>query len=145
VERIVDKIRERERARRRFSIVVIAEGARAEGGTPSSVEGTGRYGGIADRLAAEIEEATGKDTRPMVLGHIQRGGSPVPYDRNLALRVGAAAVHAVERGNFGCMVGLQGQTVRSVPLGEAITDIKRVPVAGEVVRTARRLGVSFGD
>jgi phosphofructokinase-like protein len=145
VERIVDKIRERERARRRFSIVVIAEGARAEGGTPSYVEGTGRYGGIADRLAAEIEEATGKDTRTLVLGHIQRGGSPVPYDRNLALRFGAAAVHAVERGNFGCMVGLQGQTVRSVPLGEAITDIKRVPVAGEVVRTARRLGVSFGD
>jgi 6-phosphofructokinase 1 len=145
VERIVEKIREREAARRRFSIVVIAEGARADGGSPSYVEGTGRYGGIADRLAAEIEAATGKDTRTLVLGHIQRGGSPVPYDRNLALRFGAAAVHAVERGNFGCMVGLQGQTVRSVPLGEAITEIKRVPVNGEVVRTARRLGVSFGD
>jgi len=145
VDRIVDKIKDREKARRRFSIVVIAEGARADGQSPSYVEGTGRYGGIAERLAAEIETATGKDTRTLVLGHIQRGGSPVPYDRNLALRFGAAAVHAVERGNFGCMVGLQGQTVRSVPLGEAITEIKRVPVNGEVVRTARRLGVSFGD
>ncbi|HEX6746920.1 MAG TPA: ATP-dependent 6-phosphofructokinase [Longimicrobium sp.] len=146
VERIAAKIAERERARRRFSIIVVAEGARANGGAPSYVDGSsGRYGGIADRLAEELQELTEKETRPLVLGHIQRGGTPVPYDRNLALRFGAAAVHAVERGNFGCMVGLQGKSVRSVPLGEAITDIKRVPADGEVVRTARRLGVSFGD
>ncbi|HEU0053266.1 MAG TPA: ATP-dependent 6-phosphofructokinase, partial [Longimicrobium sp.] len=145
VDRIAAKIAERERSRRRFSIIVVAEGARAAGGSPSYVDGTQRYGGIADRLAAEIAEATGKETRTLTLGHIQRGGSPVPYDRNLALRFGAAAVHAVERGNFGCMVGLQGKAVKSVPLGEAITDIKRVPADGEVVRTARRLGVSFGD
>ncbi|HEV7590929.1 MAG TPA: 6-phosphofructokinase, partial [Longimicrobium sp.] len=109
------------------------------------VYGTGRYGGIADHLALEIEQATGKETRPMTLGHIQRGGTPVPYDRNLALRFGAAAVHAVELGNFGCMVGLQGRSVRSIPLGEALSEIKRVPADGEIVRTARRLGVSFGD
>jgi 6-phosphofructokinase 1 len=145
VERIAAKIAERERARRRFSIVVVAEGARPAGGTPSYVEGTGRYGGIGDLLALEIEQATGKEARCLTLGHIQRGGSPVPYDRNLALRFGAAAVHAVELGNFGCMVGLQGKSVRSVPLGDAINAIKRVPVDGEVVRTARRLGVSFGD
>ena len=145
LERIAAKIAERERARRRFSIIVVAEGARAAGGSPSYVDGTLRYGGIGDRLAAEIEQATGKETRPLTLGHIQRGGTPVPYDRNLALRFGAAAVHAVERGNFGCMVGLQGQSVRSFPLGEALSEIKRVPVDGEIVRTARRLGVSFGD
>ena len=145
VDRIAAKIAEREANRRRFSIIVVAEGARAAGGSPSYVEGTGRYGGIADRLAAEIEAATGKETRTLTLGHIQRGGSPVPYDRNLALRFGAAAVHAVERGNYGCMVALQGKSVRSVPLGEAVTDIKRVDPLGEVVRTARRLGVSFGD
>jgi 6-phosphofructokinase 1 len=145
VDRIAEKILERDRARRRFSIVVVAEGARAAGGSPSYVDGTLRYGGIGDRLAAELEQATGKDTRCLTLGHIQRGGSPVPYDRNLALRFGAAAVHAVEKGNFGCMVGLQGNRVRSVPLGEAVTEIKRVPVDGEVVRTARRMGVSFGD
>lgn len=145
VDRIADKIREREASRRRFSIIVVAEGARASGGSPSYVGETGRYGGIADRLAAEIEAATGKETRTLTLGHIQRGGSPVPYDRNLALRFGAAAVHAVERGNFGCMVGLHGKTVRSVPLGDAVNEVKRVPADGEVVRTARRLGVSFGD
>ncbi|HSU14583.1 MAG TPA: ATP-dependent 6-phosphofructokinase [Longimicrobium sp.] len=144
-ERIAEKIMERDRARRRFSIVVIAEGAVPAGGLPSFVEGTGRYGGIGDRLAVELEALTGKDTRCLTLGHIQRGGSPVPYDRNLALRFGAAAVHAVERGNFGCMVGLQGNHVRSVPLGDAVTDIKRVPIDDEVVRTARRMGVSFGD
>jgi phosphofructokinase-like protein len=145
VDRIVAKIQERDRSRRRFSIIVIAEGASVAGGSPSFVEGTGRYGGIADRLAEEIAEATGKETRTLTLGHIQRGGSPVPYDRNLALRFGAAAVHAIERGNFGCMVALQGKSVRSVPLGDAVTDTKRVDPHGEVVRTARRLGVSFGD
>jgi len=145
IDRIAAKIAEREASRRRFSIIVVAEGARAAGGSPSYVDGTLRYGGIGDRLAAEIEQATGKETRPLTLGHIQRGGTPVPYDRNLALRFGAAAVHAVERGNFGCMVGLQGKSVRSVPLGDALNEIKRVPVEGEVVRTARRLGVSFGD
>jgi phosphofructokinase-like protein len=145
VEKIAEKIRAREANRRRFSIIVIAEGAREAGGAPSFVEGTGRYGGIADRLAAELEVATGKETRTLTLGHIQRGGSPVPYDRNLALRFGAAAVVAVERGNFGSMVALQGKSVRSVPLGDAVNDIKRVPVDGEVVRTARRLGVSLGD
>jgi phosphofructokinase-like protein len=145
VDRIAAKIAEREASRRRFSIIVVAEGAVAAGGSPSYVDGTRRYGGVADRLAAEIALATGKETRTLTLGHIQRGGSPVPYDRNLALRFGAAAVHAVARGNFGCMVGLQGKSVRSVPLGDAITDIKRVPTDGEVVRTARSLGVSFGD
>jgi phosphofructokinase-like protein len=145
IDRIVDKIHERERARRRFSIIVVAEGASAAGGVPSYVGQTGRYGGIAERLADEITHATGKETRTLTLGHIQRGGSPVPFDRNLALRFGAAAVRAVERGNFGSMVALQGKSVRSVPLGDAVNDIKRVPVDGEVVHTARALGVSFGD
>jgi phosphofructokinase-like protein len=145
VERIAEKILERERAGRRFSIVVVAEGAHPAGGTPSFVGGSRRYGGIADRLAVEIEEASGKETRTLTLGHIQRGGSPTPYDRNLALRFGAAAVRAIEKGNFGCMVALQGKSVRSIPLGDAVQEIKRVAADGEVVETARRLGVSFGD
>jgi len=145
VERIAAKVAERDRARRSFSIVVVAEGAREAGGSPSYLGASGRYGGIGDRLAAQIEHATGKETRTLTLGHIQRGGSPVPYDRNLALRFGAAAVNAIARGHFGSMVGLQGNTVRSVPLDEAVTAIKRVPIDGELVRTARGLGVSFGD
>jgi phosphofructokinase-like protein len=145
VDRILEKIHDRERTKRRFSIIVVAEGASPAGGSPSYADATGRYGGICEALAAEIEQASGKETRTLTLGHIQRGGSPVPFDRNLALRFGAAAVHAVEAGNFGCMVALQGKAVRSVPLGEAVTDIKRVPIDGEVVRTAKKLGVSFGD
>ncbi len=145
VERIVEKIRERERHGRRFSIVVVAEGALPAGGAPSMVENTGRYGGIADRLAAELEAASGKETRTLTLGHIQRGGTPVPFDRNLALRFGAAAVRAIERGNYGSMVALQGKEVRSVPLGDAVASLKRVQPDSEMVRTARGLGVSFGD
>lgn len=145
VDCIAEKVKERDRAGRRFSIVVVAEGALPQGGAPSFVVGSRRYGGIGDRLAAEIEEASGKETRTLTLGHIQRGGSPIPYDRNLALRFGAAAVRAIEKGNFGCMVALQGKSVINVPLGDAIPGIKRVPVDSEVVLTARRLGVSFGD
>jgi 6-phosphofructokinase 1 len=142
---IVRKIREREKAGRRFSIVVVAEGASPAGGEPSFVGETKRYGGIAERLAAEIEDASGKETRTLVLGHIQRGGSPIPYDRNLALRFGAAAVRCIERGNYGCMVALQGSGIRAVPLGDAIQETKTVPMDGELVLTARRLGISFGD
>jgi 6-phosphofructokinase 1 len=145
VEAISEKIREREASGRRFSIVVVAEGARPQGGAPSYIDGSGRYGGIAEQIAQQIEEATGKETRSLVLGHIQRGGSPNPYDRNLALRFGAAAVRCVERGNYGCMVALQGKAIRAVPIGDAVQDLKSVPANSELVTTARRLGVSFGD
>jgi 6-phosphofructokinase 1 len=145
LERIADKVRERERHGRRFSIVVVAEGASPAGGQPSYVDGSGRYGGIADRLADEIEVVSGKETRPMVLGHIQRGGSPIAYDRNLALRFGAAAVRCIREGTLGTMVALQGADVRAVPLAEAIGEIKRVPLDNDLVVSARQLGISLGD
>ena len=145
LERIADKVRERERHGRRFSIVVVAEGASPAGGQPSYVDGSGRYGGIADRLADEIEVVSGKETRPMVLGHIQRGGSPIAYDRNLALRFGAAAVRCIREGSLGTMVALQGADVRAVPLAEAISEIKRVPLDNDLVVSARQLGISLGD
>ncbi len=145
VERIAAKLREREEARRRFSIIVVAEGACELGGAPSFVEGTRRYGGIAERLAEEIEKASGKETRTLVLGHIQRGGSPVPFDRNLALRFGAAAVGCIERGSHGSMVALRGPSICAVPLGDAVEDIRRVPLSSDTIATARRLGISLGD
>jgi len=145
IEAITEKLIERERTGRRFSIVVVAEGARPAGGEPSYIEGSHRYGGIAERIAHEIEERCGKETRTLVLGHIQRGGSPNPYDRNLALRFGAAAVRCVERGNYGSMVALQGKEIRAVPIGDAVQEVKRVQVNSELVNTARRLGISFGD
>ncbi|MEW5930222.1 MAG: ATP-dependent 6-phosphofructokinase [Gemmatimonadota bacterium] len=145
VDRIVAKIREREASGRRFSIIVVAEGASERGGSPSFVEGTRRYGGIAERLAEEIEQASGKETRTLVLGHIQRGGSPIPYDRNLALRFGASAVRCIERGSFGAMVALRGTSICAVPLGDAVEELKRVPLDSDTIGTARRLGVSLGD
>lgn len=145
VDSIAQKVRERDAAGRRFSIVVAAEGARPHGGEPSVVDESGRYGGLADRLASQIEQATGKETRTLVLGHIQRGGSPSAYDRILSLRFGAAAVRAVKAGDVGCMVALKGDTVHAVSLEDAVHDIKRVPMDHDMVITGRSQGISFGD
>jgi 6-phosphofructokinase 1 len=145
VDSIAEKVRERDAHGRRFSIVVVAEGAHPAGGTPSYADPSGRYGGIADRIAAEIGAATGKETRSMVLGHIQRGGSPIAYDRNLSLRFGAAAVRCIQEGNLGTMVALQGDMIRAVPLKDAVSAIKRVPMDNDRIMTARQLGISFGD
>ncbi|TVR55445.1 MAG: ATP-dependent 6-phosphofructokinase [Gemmatimonadales bacterium] len=133
-----------------YGIVVVAEGSRPEGGEASVVETEAggepwRYGGVAERVAQEIQEATGVETRSLVLGHLQRGGQPTAYDRLLALRFGAAAVDLVARTSFGCMVALDPPEVRAVPLRTAVDELKRVPVRGDVVVTARRLGISFGD
>jgi ATP-dependent phosphofructokinase / diphosphate-dependent phosphofructokinase len=145
LEAIAAKVRHRDSVGRRFSIVVAAEGAHPREGDPSYADATGRYGGLADRLAVQLEEATGKETRTLVLGHIQRGGSPIAYDRLLALQFGAAAVRCIEAGQFGTMVALQGGTIRPVPIGEAVDEIKRVPVESDTVVAARQLGISFGD
>ncbi|MEX2531939.1 MAG: ATP-dependent 6-phosphofructokinase [Gemmatimonadota bacterium] len=134
----------------RYAIVVVAEGAKPQGGEASLVEeGTEgkevRYGGLAERVAREIDERTGIETRSLVLGHLQRGGEPTAYDRLLALRFGAAAVDLVAQQDFGCMVALDPPDVRGVPLWEAVEKVKSVPPDGDVVRTARGLGISFGD
>jgi phosphofructokinase-like protein len=144
-ESIIEKVRERDEMGRRFSILVVAEGAHPRDGEPSFVGGTRRYGGIAERLAELIEERSGKETRTLVLGHIQRGGSPTAFDRNLALRFGAAAVRCINEGSLGTMVALQGQRIVAVPLGEAVRDLKRVPLDSDLVVTARQLGISLGD
>lgn len=128
----------------RFAIVVVAEGARPQGGEAVFREGD-RYGGIADQVAALIARGTGREVRSLVLGHLQRGGQPTAYDRLLGLRFGAAAVDLVARGHTGCMVGLNPPDIQAVPLEEAVADIKRVPPEGDVVLTARALGISFGD
>ena len=145
VEHVAAKILERDRHRRRFSIVVAAEGATPRGGAPSNADASGRYGGIADVLAAEIQQATGKETRTLVLGHIQRGGEPIAYDRNLALRFGAAAVRCIHDGALGTMVALQGNHIRAVPLADAISELKTVSVNDDMVVACRQLGISFGD
>jgi ATP-dependent phosphofructokinase / diphosphate-dependent phosphofructokinase len=145
VDKIAQKVRERDAMGRRFSIVVAAEGAKPLGGEASFADETGRYGGLADRLARQIEAATGKEARTLVLGHIQRGGSPIAYDRLLSLRFGAAAVRCIAEGNLGTMVALQGDSIRAVPLSQAVERIKLVSPECDSVKTARQLGISFGD
>ena len=150
LDRVCEAVEKRYTDGRRFAIVVVAEGAKAAGKEASFIE-TGnigradRYGGIAEQLADEIGACTGRVTRSMVLGHLQRGGYPNAYDRLLSLRFGSAAVELIEAGEFGCMVALHPPRVHAVPLADAVAHLKMVPIEGDVVRTARSLGISLGD
>ena len=150
VEKVCDKIRLRERHGRRFSIVVVAEGAVPIAGETSiigeSLPGQARrVGGVADKLAREIQERTGKETRALILGHLQRGGGPTSYDRLLSTRFGGAAIRAIEEGKFGHMVALQSPNIVFVPIEEVLKSEKRVDPHGDIVQTARDVGISFGD
>jgi ATP-dependent phosphofructokinase / diphosphate-dependent phosphofructokinase len=150
IERVCEKIRAREAQDRHFSIVCVAEGAHPVGGpmvtktVRAGREEQVRLGGIGERIAIEVADATGKETRALTLGHLQRGGSPNAYDRLLSLRFGTAAVDCVAAGHFGCAVGLVGDHVKPVTLDEALRERKFVDPDGELVATARDLGISFG-
>ncbi len=111
---------------------------RAEGGKE-------RLGGVGAKVAAALEAHTGQEARGVVLGHLQRGGSPTTRDRLLALRFGAAAIRALDEGQEGIMVALDPPTVRYVPLEKATARMKTVPLDHDLILTARDLGVSFGD
>jgi 6-phosphofructokinase len=127
-------------------MVVVAEGAAPRGGTVSLIDPEHqRLGGIADKVAHSIQEMTGKETRTLVLGHLQRGGSPTTFDRLLGLRFGAAAVRLVADRMFGYMVALQPPAIVPVPLEEALAAPKRVPLDSDTIATARDLGISLGD
>jgi len=150
IEKVCDKVRARDRAGRRFSIVVVAEGAFPAGGEESvlgeSMPGQAkRVGGIAEQVAAEIQRRTGKECRSLVLGHLQRGGQPTGYDRLLATRFGGAAVRAAAEGKWGHMVALQSPHLVAVPLEEVLASTKRVDPESDIVLTARGTGISFGD
>lgn len=150
IERVCEKIRARDQTGRHFSIVVVAEGAYPVGGRESiigeSLPGQDRrLGGLAGRLAWEIQERTGKEARSLVLGHLQRGGMPTGYDRLLAARFGGAAVEVVEQQQWGHMVALQSPHIVAIPITEALAVPKRVDPHHDIVRTARATGISFGD
>jgi 6-phosphofructokinase 1 len=148
-ERIARKLRSRVRHGRTFSIVVVAEGARKDGGRPTWARGHGadpiedRLGGAGAVVAKEIRESAGLETRTTVLGHVQRGGTPTAFDRALATRMGVHAVELVQRRAFGRLVALQGTAIGSVPLASAVRRLHTVDPRGEEVRAARRIGVSF--
>jgi 6-phosphofructokinase 1 len=124
-----------------FSIVVVAEGARRPGGTPERR----RHEGIGTWLASQLQQDGRHEVRCTVLGHIQRGGSPSPFDRVLATRFGAAAVRLAAEEGFGRVVALRGDVIVSATLDEACGSPKRVPPDGELVRTARGMAISFGE
>lgn len=150
IEHVCDAVMQRDRSGRKFAIIVVAEGAMDQTGKVSligeSLPGQDRrVGGIAQRLAKEIQERTGKESRSMVLGHLQRGGMPTGYDRLLATRFGGAAAQAVADGKWGHMVALQTPHIVTVPIVDALKVAKRVDPSHDVVQTARRMGISFGD
>jgi len=151
IEKVCDKLMENELNGRKYAIVVVAEGAVPKGGDVvikgEAVDGRQHVvlGGIAEHVAKEISKRTGKDSRSLVLGHLQRGGSPTTFDRLLSLRFGAAAVRAIEEGKFDQMVALKSPDIALVPLAEALGIQKRVRPDGDTVLTARDLGICFGD
>jgi 6-phosphofructokinase 1 len=150
LDKVAQCIRDRDAWGARFSIVVVAEGARPKGGSMSVIEAAHsghveRLGGAATVCAAELEKRAGKETRYVVLGHLQRGGAPTSFDRTLATRFGGKAVELLLRGQFGKMVANHPPDLVPIPLGDVVGKIKTVPLDSDLVLTARALGVSFGD
>ena len=148
--KVAERIKERDALGARFSIVVVAEGAKPVGGSASVMKAaTGefveRLGGIGARVAAELETLTGKETRYVVLGHLQRGGAPTSFDRVLATRFGARAVELLLEGQFGHMVAFHPPDIVSVPLERVVGRTRNVPLDFDVLRSARAIGISLGD
>ncbi len=151
IDRVAEKILQREAQGRHFSIVVAAEGALPVGGSVT-VKSAGDQlrnapvlGGIAEIVARQLAELTRKETRSMVLGHLQRGGPPSSADRVLALRFGAACIGALADGAESGLVAYRDGNVRLVPLSDAAGKTRTVPTGGGIVETVRALGICFGD
>ena len=149
-ESICEKIQEREKLGKKFTIIVVAEGAREKGGefVTSAADTTiseARLGGIGAVVSARLEKCTGKESRVCVLGHLQRGGSPTTFDRALCSIFGATAVELVAAGDFGKMVAFTGPQVGAIKISDVIGKLKVVRPDGNLVRTARALGICFGD
>ncbi|MCH5290249.1 MAG: 6-phosphofructokinase [Treponema sp.] len=147
---VAKKIMERRDAGKNFSIIVVAEGAltREESLLDKKSFKKKRAAmpySIAYRVAHELEEATSLESRVTVLGYLQRGGTPSPYDRILATQFGTAAAHFLANGNFGKLVALQNGVIVGVPLEEIAGRVKNIPMTHPMLHAARELGTSFGD
>lgn len=147
---VCEHIMRRRQAGSRFSIVVVAEGAFPRGGskvvqaTAEQTHGLERLGGIGHFVAGEIERRKGLETRVVVLGHTQRGGTPSPFDRILASRFGVQAVELIEKHEYGTMVALRGRNVVSIPIEHAVNGQNLVDPAGNLAWTAEQLGIHLG-
>jgi 6-phosphofructokinase 1 len=151
LNKIAEKIKERDEGGKNFSIIVVAEGARAKNGkavigkiVPDSPDPI-RYGGIGIQIAHDLESLVKNEIRSVTIGHIQRGGNTSAYDRILSVRYAYAAMKLIKEKNFGRMVCLKGNEMSSVTLEEAIGSQKFVDASGELVCAARALGIYFGD
>ncbi|HID11840.1 MAG TPA: ATP-dependent 6-phosphofructokinase [Candidatus Latescibacteria bacterium] len=151
VEAVCEVVEERVRRGKRFSIVVVSEGAYPQGGEPfvrrrvaDSME-SARLGGVGEWVGQEVERLTGMETRVTTLGHLQRGGTPTPFDRILATRFGREAVKLIASGNFDRMAALHGTEITSVPLDEVAGRQRRVPLDSHWIACARSLGVGLGE
>jgi phosphofructokinase-like protein len=147
---VCGKIQERESLGKKFTIIIVAEGACEKGGgfVTSATDtriGEARLGGIGALVSAQLEKCTGKESRVCVLGHLQRGGSPTTFDRALCSMFGAEAVELVAASEFGKMVAFTGPQIGAIKISDAIGKIKTVRPDGNLVRTARALGICFGD
>jgi ATP-dependent phosphofructokinase / diphosphate-dependent phosphofructokinase len=147
---VVAKVRDREAHGKHFTLVVVAEGARERGhdfvisaAQPENREA--RLGGVGAMVAAEVESRTGKESRCCVLGHLQRGGTPAPFDRALCSMFGTEAIELIANADFGKMVGYFGTHVGAIEIAKAVEKLKNVPPEGDLAQTARALGVCLGD
>jgi ATP-dependent phosphofructokinase / diphosphate-dependent phosphofructokinase len=141
IHNVCQHIADREKAGRSFTIVVVAEGVKL----PPELKENRRAGAVGNVIGNAIAHRSKKEVRVSVLGHIQRGGTPSPYDRVLATRFGVAAVELIAKGQFGKMVALRASSIVAVDMAKAIGHLKSVRPDGELVRTARAIGIGFGD
>jgi ATP-dependent phosphofructokinase / diphosphate-dependent phosphofructokinase len=144
------RLQEREEWGARFSIVVVAEGAFPKGGRLALLEEARsgyaeRLGGMAVQVAEALGQLSGKETRSVVLGHLQRGGAPTSFDRVLATRFGGKAVDLIKQGQFGTMVAFDPPNIVARQLEEVVGRIKTVPMDLDLLVTAKALGVTFGE
>ncbi|MDD4363857.1 MAG: ATP-dependent 6-phosphofructokinase, partial [Atribacterota bacterium] len=151
INRIVDYVKKRRETGRYFSIIVIAEGAMPEGGevvvrriVQESAEQV-RLGGISFVLGEQIERMIELETRSVVMGHLQRGGTPTPFDRVLATRLGSKAVDLITKKRFGKMVSVQGNQLVDFPLKEVAKGPRFIPSDHELILAGREIGVCFGN
>jgi len=146
---IVNKIKERDAIGRNYTIVVLAEGA-VEKGDSHFVKGkvlgqAEQLGGADEYIAEKLSELTGKESRSIVLGHLQRGGTPSSYDRLISLRFGAEAVRAIAEQDFNKLIVMQQNQLKRIPIADVANKIKLVPVDGDTIKTAREIGICMGD
>jgi 6-phosphofructokinase 1 len=150
LDQISEFIKQRDAQGQHSTLVVVAEGASMPNGggvvtLDANCGGEVRLGGIGEQVAKSLQKLTGKETRACTLGHLQRGGAPTSLDRILGVRFGVMAVKLAEQGQFGRMVSYQSYHVGSVPIEEAVHQLRLVEPEGELVQAARAIGICFGN